>query len=93
MMPARLIASGQGGHNSDVLVWNFEDRSVLFRFAEHDHGVAFVAFSHDDRMLCSGGVPDDRKILVWDMSTGYIVSIVQHDPAPTTTAAWGGMVR
>lgn len=43
-------------------------------------------------MLCSGGVPDDRKVLVWDMSNGYIVAIVQHDPVPTT-AAWGGMVR
>lgn len=65
---------------------------MLFRLAEHDHGVAFVAFSHDERMLCSGGVPDDRKVFVWDMSNGYIVAIIQHDPVPTT-AAWGGMVR
>lgn len=55
--------------------------------------MAFVDFSHDDRLLLSGGVPEDRKILIWDMSNGCIVSIVQHDPAPTTVAAWGGMVR
>lgn len=74
-------------------MWSFQDRALLFRLAEHDHGVAFVDFSHDDRLLLSGGVPEDRKILIWDMSNGCIVSIVQHDPAPTTVAAWGGMVR
>ncbi|CAN0556559.1 unnamed protein product, partial [Ectocarpus sp. 8 AP-2014] len=79
--------------NSDVIVWSFQDRALLFRLAEHDHGVAFVDFSHDDRLLLSGGVPEDRKILIWDMSNGCIVSIVQHDPAPTTVVAWGGMVR
>lgn len=89
----RYIASGQGGHNSDVIVWSFQERSLLFRLAEHDHGVAFVDFSHDDRLLLSGGVPEDRKILIWDMSNGCIVAIVQHDPVPTTVAAWGGMVR
>ncbi|CAM9354076.1 unnamed protein product, partial [Ectocarpus sp. 4 AP-2014] len=92
-LSSRYIASGQGGHNSDVIVWSFQDRALLFRLAEHDHGVAFVDFSHDDRLLLSGGVPEDRKILIWDMSNGCIVSIVQHDPAPTTIAAWGGMVR
>lgn len=66
---------------------------MLYRLSEHDHGVAFVAFSHDDRLLCSGGVPEDGKILVWDMSNGCIVAIVQHDPVPTTVAIWGGMVR
>lgn len=89
----RYIASGQGGQNSDVIVWSFQERSLLFRLSEHDHGVAFVDFSHDDRLLLSGGVPEDRKILIWDMSNGCIVSIVQHDPVPTTVAAWGGMVR
>lgn len=89
----RYIASGQAGHNADVIVWNFQDRTRLYRLSEHDHGVAFVAFSHDDRLLCSGGAPEDRKILVWDMSNGCIVAIVQHDPVPTTVAAWGGMVR
>lgn len=89
----RYIASGQGGHNSDVIVWSFQERSLVFRLSEHDHGVAFVDFSHDDRLLLSGGVPEDRKILIWDMSNGCIVAIVQHDPVPTTVAAWGGMVR
>ncbi|CAM9237984.1 unnamed protein product, partial [Ectocarpus fasciculatus] len=29
----RYIASGQGGHNSDVIVWSFQDRALLFRLA------------------------------------------------------------
>ena len=89
----RYIASGQRGHNSDVLVWSFEERSILFRLSEHDHGVVFVDFSHDDRLLCSGGGPEDKKILVWDMSNGCIVAIAHQDPASFTVAAWGGMVR
>lgn len=89
----RYIASGQGGHNSDVIVWSFETGAILFRLSEHDHGVAFVDFSHDDRLLCSGGGPEDKKILVWDMSNGCIVAIAQQDPASITVAAWGGMVR
>lgn len=76
-----------------MIVWSFQERSLLYRLAEHDHGVAFVDFSHDDRLLLSGGVPEDRKILIWDMSNGCIVAIVQHEPVPTTVAAWGGMVR
>ncbi|CAM9394376.1 unnamed protein product [Discosporangium mesarthrocarpum] len=89
----RFIASGQGGENSDAIIWSFEDRAILYRLAEHDHGVALVAFSEDDRLLCTIGAPEDRKIMIWDVSNGCIVTIAQHDPVPTTVAAWGGMVR
>lgn len=92
-MTNRFVASGQGGQNSDVIVWSFDKRELLYRLSEHDHGVTFVAFSHDDRLLCSGGVPEDRKIMVWDTSNGCIVAIVQHDPVPTTVAAWGGFAK
>lgn len=89
----RYIASGQGGENSDVIVWDFDKRTAVYRLSEHDHGVAVVEFSHDDRLLCSCGVAEDRKILIWDMSNGCIVAVAQHNPAPTTLVAWGGMVR
>ena len=35
----RYFATGQGGNNSDVIVWDFEQRRMLFRLCEHDKGV------------------------------------------------------
>ncbi|CAM9810711.1 unnamed protein product, partial [Choristocarpus tenellus] len=89
----RYVASGQGGENSDAIIWSFDKQSLLYRMSEHDHGVTAVAFSDDDRLLCTIGSLEDRKILIWDVSNGCIVTIAQHDPVPTTAVAWGGMVR
>ena len=44
----KLIASAQAGDSPDVVVWDFESRSMRYRFEEHSHGVVAVAFSHDD---------------------------------------------
>ena len=46
--PGNLIASGQVGINSDVCVWDFKSRKLLYRLAEHDHGVSSVAFTDDE---------------------------------------------
>ena len=45
----KTIATGQKGNNSDVLVWDFALGKVLFKLSEHDHEVALLKFSHDDR--------------------------------------------
>jgi WD40 repeat protein len=37
-LQGKLLASGQAGADSDVLVWDAEDSSLLFRLEEHDHG-------------------------------------------------------
>ena len=50
-----MLASGQRGDNSDVVVWNFENKKAIFRLSEHDHEVTHVDFSHDDRLLISCG--------------------------------------
>jgi hypothetical protein len=54
-----------------------------------------LAFSDDEALLCTAGIPEDGRLLVWDMSTGAIVAIVQQHacPAPVQCMAWGGMVR
>ena len=31
----RYFASGQNGENSDVLVWDFESKKMLYRLSEH----------------------------------------------------------
>ena len=42
----RYIASGQRGDNADVIVWDFEEKRLLYRMQSHDHGIAAVSFSH-----------------------------------------------
>ena len=51
-----------------------------------------VGFSDDEALLCTIGVQEDGRLLVWDMSTGAIVALVQSGIAETCLA-WGGMVR
>jgi len=89
----RYVASGQSGYNSDVVVWDFESKSLLYRLSEHDHGISSVAFSHDEKLLCTVGYATDNKIFIWDMSNGHIVTVSNANPSPCITAVWGGMVR
>ena len=89
----KYIASGQYGENSDAIVWDYATKSLLYRMSEHDHGIECVAFSDDELLLCTVGAVDDNKILIWDLSNGYIVTMMQHDPSPTTCVSWGGMVK
>ena len=89
----RYFASGQGGNNSDVIVWDFESRKMLFRLSEHDHGVKCLAFSDDEILLCTVGIDSDNKMIVWDLSNGYIVCSSKASPSPTVCISWGGMVK
>eukprot|EP00611_Tribonema_gayanum_P032523 TRINITY_DN9777_c0_g1_i1.p1 TRINITY_DN9777_c0_g1~~TRINITY_DN9777_c0_g1_i1.p1 ORF type:complete len:614 (+),score=249.53 TRINITY_DN9777_c0_g1_i1:165-2006(+) len=89
-----LIASGQiGGDSPDALVWDFASRTELYRLSEHDHGIQAVAFSNDDRLLCTAGAAEDGKVLVWDMSSGAIVALLAAGRARAACVAWGGMAR
>jgi WD40 repeat protein len=41
----QLLASGQKGNNSDVLIWDFNAGEVRFKLSEHDYEVTCVSFS------------------------------------------------
>ena len=56
------------------MVWDFEKKSLRFKFSEHDHAVQCVAFSHDDKLLLSCGNTLDGKVFFWDMNTGCVVT-------------------
>ena len=86
----RYIVSGQRGDNADVIVWDFESRSELYRFQEHDHGVILVELTSDERFLLTVGA--DKKMVVWDMHTGMIV-VTQSGLKHTACACWGGRRR
>eukprot|EP00993_Chasmostoma_nieuportense_P004280 NODE_495_length_2151_cov_19.034585_g459_i0.p1 GENE.NODE_495_length_2151_cov_19.034585_g459_i0~~NODE_495_length_2151_cov_19.034585_g459_i0.p1 ORF type:complete len:685 (+),score=157.68 NODE_495_length_2151_cov_19.034585_g459_i0:66-2120(+) len=88
------IISGQQGHNSDVCIWSYADQTVLFRLEEHDHGVAAIALTEDEKLLISLGNHRDRKLVVWDMSVGYIVANQPLSCEEAATAVeWGQLVR
>lgn len=88
-----LIASGQCGENSDILVWSFEDKKILYSFEEHDYGVKYLAFSHDEKLLVSIGDPDDGKLIIWDLSNGCIVAASPRLSGETTCVSFGGFVK
>lgn len=62
------IASGQRGTNSNVYVWDFETRELLYSLEEHDYMIQAIAFSHDERILVTMGSSEDKNLHVWDMS-------------------------
>ena len=87
------IASGQRGDNADAILWCYEKKELKFRFSEHDHEVVALAFSHDGLLLCTAGGVDDGKLMIWDVTTGCIVTTAHLDPNPTTCISWGGHVK
>jgi len=89
----RLLASGQKGENSDIYVWDYSTRKVIYTLSEHDYAVSFLSFSKDDRLLYSNGVIQDKRIFIWDMQTGNIVANCPLFPSPTNFISWGGMVK
>jgi cilia- and flagella-associated protein 52 len=88
-----MIASGQRGENSNVYVWDFNERRVLLTLEEHDHMVQCLDFSHDEKLLASIGGPEDNKLLTWDISNGCIVGLHNKLPQGTTAVSFGGFVK
>ena len=87
-----LVASGQRGNNSDILIWDFASGKIVFKLSEHDHEVCTVRFSRDDRLLYSCGDFLDKKMFIWDMKTGNIVASCGMDE-PLVAMSWGTFVR
>ncbi len=44
-------------------------------------------------MLATAGVAEDRKLMIWDMNTGNIITMVTQNPCPTTALTWAGFVK
>ena len=93
----RVVTAQVSGSSPDVVVWCTETERILFRITEHDHGVAAIAVTQDDRLLLTVGNHQDRRVVVWDMSTGGMVAVTQipatDDTAQTSCCAWGGRVE
>jgi WD40 repeat protein len=92
-----MLASGQKGENSDIVVWDFNEYKAIFRLSEHDHEVMAVSFSYDDRLLLSCGNTLDGKLFIWNTQNGHIVSSLAIIPTTFTEAPrcliWGGYAK
>ena len=50
-----LLATGQRGKNSDVVIWDEATGTPRFRLQEHDKDIALVTFSPDSKLLLTIG--------------------------------------
>lgn len=71
---------------------------MLHRFTEHEHGVAAVALSADERLLLTVGDEQDRRVFVWDLSNGGVVattglSHLFNQGEEVADCCWGGRIR
>jgi WD40 repeat protein len=88
-----MVASGQRGANANVFVWDFHTQQVIYFFEEHDYAIQNVSFSLDEKLLTTIGSPEDGKLIVWDMSTGYICASSGKLPKDTRCIAHGGFLK
>uniref|UniRef100_F7ASK1 Cilia- and flagella-associated protein 52 n=2 Tax=Ciona intestinalis TaxID=7719 RepID=F7ASK1_CIOIN len=72
----KYLASGQVTHmgfKADIIVWDYEKRSLLYRLTLHKVKVEALAFSPNELYLVSLGGQDDGSVVVWNMKTAAAV--------------------
>lgn len=89
----RYVASGQLGEHADVIIYDVQTQSVLYRCEEHDHGIQAVAFSEDEKVFVTIGIADDNNMILWDMSNGCIIASSNKIPHQTKCVSFVGMVK
>ncbi len=94
-LSGELVATGQCGKNSNVVVWDYVTNKLAYQFEEHDFGIQCLSFSHDDRLLVTAGVKEDGKLLVWDLATGQLNGIINLTSRrlSVSAVAFGGKYR
>ena len=88
-----MFATGQVGETADVVLWDYRSGKELARFEEHDHGVASLAFSHDDRYLISCGNARDARLFVYDTTNQTVVTWHTLESHPTACFINGGYIK
>ena len=54
-----------------VIVWDFEQRDMLYRVRYHQETIQALSFSCDESYLISlGGISDGNQLVVWNMTEG-----------------------
>ena len=69
----KYVASGQktfSGFKADIIIWDFNTRSLIHRLAIHKFSIKSLSFSYNDLYLTSLGGIEDNYLIVWDVETG-----------------------
>jgi WD40 repeat protein len=84
----RLLATTSGGSSNSndyaVRLWNAAEGTLRFTLEGHTGIVWDVSFSPDGRRLAS--VSDDKKLRIWDTSTGVLAQIADLPGAANSVA-------
>jgi len=67
----RYVASGQSTHmgfKADVIVWDYEQKSLYCRLVLHKVKVEALSFSPNERYLVTLGGQDDGSVVCWDIN-------------------------
>uniref|UniRef100_A0A8C6T1Z7 Cilia- and flagella-associated protein 52 n=1 Tax=Neogobius melanostomus TaxID=47308 RepID=A0A8C6T1Z7_9GOBI len=82
----QFIASGQVNFmrfKADVIIWDFEQRSIYAQLSLHKTKVEALSFSPNNKYLVSLGGVDDGSIVVWNIETKQAIC---GSPATAHTA-------
>ncbi|XP_072318970.1 cilia- and flagella-associated protein 52-like [Eucyclogobius newberryi] len=82
----QYIASGQVhfmGFKADIIIWDFEQRSIYAQLSLHMAKVEALSFSPNNKYLVSLGGVDDGSLVVWNIETKQAVC---GSPASAQTA-------
>lgn len=70
----KYVASGQKtfmGFQADIIIWNFDDRSMIHRLKLHKVLIQSLSFSYNENYLSSlGGIDDKNMMIIWDVASG-----------------------
>jgi WD40 repeat protein len=58
------------GFQADVIIWDFANLSLLHRLKLHKVLVKSLSFSYNDLYLVSLGGEDDKRLVIWEVTTG-----------------------
>ena len=61
------------GFKADVIVWDYEERKLLYRLSLHKVKVEALAFSPNELFLITLGGQDDGSVVVWNLKTAQAV--------------------
>ena len=65
------------GFKADIIVWDYEKRSLLYRLTLHKVKVEALAFSPNELYLVSLGGQDDGSVVVWNLKTADSVRLLK----------------
>merc|ERR1719450_1605141 len=71
------------GFPADVIIWDFHNRTEIFRLSLHKVAVTSLSFSYNEKYLATLGGQDDNSLVIWDVATGNAIC---GTPAANETA-------